>query len=85
MNRVFSHCQAFTVVYMDNNLVFSKTEEEHVEHLKEVLETLKKNRFFAKKSKCVFAQSSMSFLGHIGSADGISVDPKKTEKARDWP
>ena len=85
MNRVFSHCMSYTVVYMDDILVFSKNEEEHVEHLREVMATLQRARMFAKASKCQFARSSMSFLGHIISAEGISVDPKKTDKVKDWP
>ena len=85
MNRVFPHCQAFTVVYMDDILVFSKNLEEHEQHLKEVMATLQKNRMFAKRSKCQFAKKSMTFLGHIVDSEGISVDPNTTKLVREWP
>lgn len=85
MNRVFASCSAFTIVYMDDVLVFSNSLEIHARHVEQVLEILKKNRLFAKLSKCTFARSSVNFLGHVVSNQGIHVDPKKVRAVKEWP
>ena len=84
MNRIFADLD-FVIVYLDDILIFSKTLEEHEEHVKIVLDVLRKEQLIAKLSKCSFFQTSLPFLGHIISAEGISVDPKKTEVVREWP
>ncbi|CAA7036636.1 unnamed protein product [Microthlaspi erraticum] len=60
-------------------------DEEHATHLRLVLEKLREQKLFAKLSKCSFWQREMGFLGHIVSAEGVSVDPAKIEAIRDWP
>ena len=70
---------AFVVVFVDDILVYSKTEEEHAEHLRQVLETLRRHRLFAKFSKCDFWLREVRFLGHVVSATRVKVDPEKIE------
>ena len=65
----------FVVVFIDDILVYSKSEEEHEEHLRTVLGTLRKHQLYAKFSKCQFWLREVGFLGHVVSEGGISVDP----------
>ena len=67
----------FVIVFLDDILIFSKTPEEHAQHVREVLQILRKAKLYAKLSKCEFFQSSISFLGHVVSADGISMQADK--------
>ena len=67
----------FVLVFIDDILIYSKTEEEHVEHLRIVLEILRRNILFAKFSKCHFWVKEVRFLGHIVNEEGISVDLSK--------
>ena len=84
MNRMFKpFLDPFVIVFIDDFLVYSHSRKEHQEHLRIVLETLQAHKLFAKFSKCQFWLSSMSFLGHVISDEGISVDPKKIEVVRD--
>ena len=75
----------FVLVYMDNIVVFSKTPEEHMLHLNEVLRVLREHKLDAKLSKCMFAQSELLFLGRVVSKQGVRVDPKRVAVVRDWP
>ncbi|KAL4324432.1 hypothetical protein GQ457_11G024800 [Hibiscus cannabinus] len=85
MNRVFQpYLDQFVIVFIDDILVYSKSEDEHEEHLRIVLQTLRKNQFYAKFSKCEFWLNEVVSLGHIVSAEGIRVDPKKIEAIMDW-
>ena len=80
MNRIFHpYLDSFVVVFIDDILVYSKSEEEHAEHLRIVLEVLKEKKLYAKLSKCEFWLSEVSFLGHVISGDGIAVDPSKVD------
>ena len=65
--------------------VFSKTEEEHVKHVKEVFEILRQQKLYAKLAKCDFGKSELTFLGHVVGAEGVKVDPKKIEVVKEWP
>lgn len=86
MNKVFRDVLGkFVMVYFDDILIFSKSPEEHRDHLRQALEILRKNQLYAKLSKCSFGQSSVSFLGHTLSAAGLSADPSKVSAVRDWP
>ena len=71
----------FVVVFIDDILMYSKDRENHDTHLQVVLETLRKERLYAKLSKCEFW---LSFLRHIVSEEGIQVDPKKVEVIIEW-
>jgi hypothetical protein len=85
MNKIFHpFLDRFVVVFIDDILVYSKSEEEHAEHLKIVLEVLKENRLFAKLSKCEFWLREVSFLGHVISKGGITVDPSKVDAVLQW-
>ena len=84
MNRVFKpFLDRFVIVFIDDILVYSHSREEHQKHLRIVLETLRVHKLFVKFSKCEFWLSSVSFLGHVISNEGISVDPKKIEVVQD--
>ena len=86
MNRVFKDfLDKFVIVFIDDILVYSKSREEHEEHLRVVLETLRENKLYAKYQKCEFWLEQVAFLGHIVSADGIKVDPGKVEAITNWP
>ena len=85
MNRVFRpYVDQFVMVMIDDILVYSKDLENHDTHLWVVLETLRKERLYAKLSKCEFWLKELSFLGHIVSGEGIRVDPKKIEVVIEW-
>lgn len=85
MNRSFHpYLDSFVVVFIDDILVYSKSREEHVEHLTVVLKILKDNHLYAKLSKCEFWLESVNFLGHVISKEGISVDPSKVEAVMEW-
>jgi len=86
MNRVFKDfLDKFVIVFIDDILIYSRTHEEHCEHLRIVLQILKEKQLFAKFKKCEFWLEKVSFLGHIISKDGISVDPSKVEAVSVWP
>ena len=72
------------IVYLDDILVFSKTKEEHDQHLQRVCERLRDAELYAKLSKCQFYQSEIEFLGFIIGIQGIRMDPKRVETIREW-
>ena len=78
MNIVFmDYLDKFVVVFIDNILIYSQSEEEHVDHLRMVLQRLQEHQLYAKLSKCEFWIDEVLFLGHIINKDGLVVDPKK--------
>ncbi|WVZ51749.1 hypothetical protein U9M48_002862 [Paspalum notatum var. saurae] len=85
MNKVFmEYLDKFFVVFIDDILIYSKTEEEHEEHLRLVLQKLREHKLYAKLSKCEFWLDQVPFLGHIVSKGGIMVDPSKISSVMDW-
>ncbi|KAJ8764775.1 hypothetical protein K2173_009176 [Erythroxylum novogranatense] len=74
----------FVIVFIDDILVFSKSEEEHKEHLRIVLQTLRERELYAMFSKCEFWLHEVTFLGHVISQDGLHVDPRKVEAVVSW-
>ncbi|GJR94275.1 putative reverse transcriptase domain-containing protein [Tanacetum coccineum] len=74
----------FVIVFIDDILIYSKDKKEHEEHLKAVLELLKKEELYAKFSKCEFWIPKVQFLGHVIDCQGIHVDPAKIESIKDW-
>ncbi|KAK5773241.1 hypothetical protein PVK06_049546 [Gossypium arboreum] len=85
MNRVFQpYLDRFVVVFIDDILVYSKTEEKHEEHLRIVLQVLREKELYAKFSKCEFWLREVAFLGHVVSTEGIRVDPRKVEAVLGW-
>ena len=73
------------VIFIDDILIYSKSEEEHKEHLKIVLQELREHQRFVKFSKCDFFKDKIQYLGHLVTKEGISVDPKKIKAIKDWP
>nr|GFB13855.1 putative reverse transcriptase domain-containing protein [Tanacetum cinerariifolium] len=85
MNRVCKpYLDKFMIVFIDDILIYSKDEKEHEEHLKAILELLKKEELYAKFSKCEFWIPKVQFLGHVIDSQGIHVDPAKIESVKDW-
>jgi hypothetical protein len=85
MNKVLmDELDKCVVVFIDDILVFSKTAEDHEEHLRIVLEKLKQQQLYAKFSKCEFWMEEVAFLGHVLSAEGVVVDPSKIEAVSKW-
>ena len=83
--RVFHpYLDNFMVLFIDDILVYSNTREEHEEHLRIVLHTLKDRQLYAKLSKYEFWLEKVSFLGHVISQGGIAVDPSKIEVVLKW-
>ena len=85
MNNGFMDClDNFVVVFIDDILVYSKSEKEHEEHLTIVLQKLRNHQLYAKLSKCEFWIDKVPFLGHIISNGGVTVDPAKVSEVLDW-
>ena len=84
MNDMLSHLP-FCVVYLDDILIFSKSPQEHVQHVAAVLEVLEQHQFLIKLKKCDFFKQELLYLGHVISADGIKPDPKKVEAVKNFP
>jgi hypothetical protein len=86
MNSVLAPClHRYVLVFMDDILVYSPSLEQHLVHLTHVLKLLRGAQLFVKTSKCLFACSSLEYLGHIISADGVATDPQKMQAMVDWP
>ena len=85
MYRVFHpYLDRFIIVFIDDILVYLRSELEDERHLGLVLQTLRQHQLYAKFSKCEFWLSRVGFLGHAVSADGIYVDPQKVEAVANW-
>jgi hypothetical protein len=85
MNKVYvEYLDKFVVLFIDDILVYAKSEEEHEEHFHLVLQKLRDHRLYAKLSKCEFWLKHVAFLGHIISKAGISVDPSKIQDVLSW-
>ena len=85
MNSVFMpKLDKFVVVFINDILIYLENEADHVEHLRIFLSGLREHKLYAKFNQCEFWLSKVSFLGHIFSRDGISVDPSKVQEVMDW-
>ncbi|KAI3820706.1 hypothetical protein L1987_08254 [Smallanthus sonchifolius] len=85
MNRVCKpYLDKFLIVFIDVILIYSKTKSDHVQHLRLVLDILRKEQLYAKFSKCEFWLKEVQFLGHIVNEKGIHVDPAKIEAIENW-
>ena len=85
MNKVcMKFVDKFVVVFIDGILIYSTDEEEHEQHLRLVLETLREHQLYGKFSKCKFWLKEVKFLSHVLSTGGVSVDPKKIASIVEW-
>jgi hypothetical protein len=85
MNSIFMpELDMFVVVFIDDILIYFKSEEEHAQHLRVILQRLRDHQLYAKFSKCAFWLKEVPFLGHVISAEGIAVDPNKVQEVLDW-
>ena len=85
MHRVFqTYLDQFVVVFVDNILIYSKSEEEHKDHLRVVLKVLRDHQLYAKFNKCEFCLIEVKFLGYVMSASSVSVDLEKVKAVMSW-
>lgn len=85
MNNIFSqYLDKFVLVFIDDIMVYSKTKEEHKEHLRIVLQTLRKHKLYTNFDKCDFYQKKIQYLGHIIFVEGIAFDPEKIRSIMEW-
>ena len=85
MHKVFqSYLDQFVVVFVDDILIYFKSEEEHEDNLRVVLQVLRDHQLYAKFRKCEFWLAEVKFLGHVVSASGVSVDPEKVKAVMSW-
>lgn len=75
----------FVIVFLDDILIFSKTREEHEEHVRKVLQMLRQEKLFAKESKCELFRTEVEFLGHIVGRDGVRMMEDKVKAVQEWP
>ncbi|MBW0591775.1 hypothetical protein O181_131490 [Austropuccinia psidii MF-1] len=86
VNDIFQDLlDVYAVVYLDDIMVFSKSEEEHVTHVSTVLSRLRANNLFAKASKFLFHVSSVEYLGYVVSSEGLNIDQAKVQQILNWP
>ena len=85
MNGVFQeYLDKFVIVFLDDILIYSNSEEEHEHHLRMVFQVLNEHQLYAKLTRCSFYQKEIHYLGHIISEEGIEVDPEKIEDIKGW-
>jgi hypothetical protein len=86
MNSVLGpFLQKFVLVFFDDILIYSNTWTEHLQHIRVVLTVLRANNLHVKRSKCSFANPTVTYLGHILSFEGVSMDTNKVEAVTNWP
>ncbi|CAJ2644751.1 unnamed protein product [Trifolium pratense] len=86
MNTIFQTVlRKYVLVFFDDILIYSKTWQEHLEHLSAVLQVLQDNQLFVKLSKCSFGVSEIEYLGHTVNGNGVSMDKEKVQAVLDWP
>nr|GFA36604.1 putative reverse transcriptase domain-containing protein [Tanacetum cinerariifolium] len=85
MNRVCKpYLDKFVIVFIDDILIYSRNKEEHANHLRIILELLRKEKLYAKFLKCDFWIRTVQFLGHLIDSQGLYVDPAKIEAVKNW-
>lgn len=85
MNTIFRpFLHRFVLVYLDDILIYSRTPEEHKQHLDQVLAVLREHQLYANLQKCSFVKPELLYLGHVVSKEGVKVDPVKIRAIQDW-
>ena len=85
MNNIFhEYLDDFVIIYIDDILVYSKTAEEHAEHLEKVFQKLRSNKLYAKGDKCDWGKLRIKFLGHELTQGGVMVDDQKIKAILEW-
>jgi hypothetical protein len=85
MNSIFApYMRKFVLLFMNDILIYSRTLDDHVQHIRLVLQTLLQHKLFLKFKKCAFAQQNIEYLGHVLSNDGVSTDPSKIDAMVNW-
>lgn len=86
MNKIFQpYLRKFVLVFFDDILIYSKDWSTHLAHLATAFDVLRQNQLYVKKNKCSFGSSSIEYLGHVITAEGVSTDPNKTKAMMVWP
>ena len=75
----------FVIVYLDDIMIFNRTKEEHIEHIKQVLKRLQEEKLLINLKKCSFMQEEIVYLGFVISANGLKMDPEKVKEILEWP
>ncbi|WMV08946.1 hypothetical protein MTR67_002331 [Solanum verrucosum] len=85
MNRVYKlYLDQFVVVFIDDILIFSRSNEDHNKHLRIILQILREKELYDKLSKCEFWLDEVAFLGHVVSTEGVKVDPSNIQAVVEW-
>ena len=84
-NTLREHLGKYCLVYMGDVLIYSKTPQEHMLHLRAVLQILREAHFYCKLSKCSFALQLVQFPGHLISSRGVELNPVKVQILQGWP
>ena len=85
INKVLKGLHKIAVAYLDDIIIFSKSEEEHLEHLRIIFQRLKEAGLKLKRSKCDFMKTQIQYLGHLISSSGIQPLPEKLESIKNMP
>jgi len=86
MNDILGpYLRKFVLVFFDDILIYSKTWNQHLDHIQKIFSILQKSAVYLKKSKCSFGQTTVGYLGHIISDQGVAVDPEKIQAISSWP
>ena len=86
MQQIFApYLDSFVIVFIDDILIYSKTKEEHEQHLQQVLTLLRQHKLYAKENKCEFFKQEISFLGHRFTSEGVKMDQEKVKAMMEWP